>query len=258
MGIARRPIVKGLLSLPLIALGADWFSRGSGPRDEATEGPEYDAMMAAVQALRMVNTVAARHYEVNLRYPSLAEFQTSQAIHTWLKKSTYPDDAHLYAAMNFTSTELVQGWHCQYKLTKDGVGYLMLLTPVAARIGSKLLPSFATDAVGIIHQGGPNAAMTFGEAQEAHQLIKGHPIRVNHNEPSTLRTVLRSLAVGIVAPVAAQEEEACDGCCNDIYCCLCSQRCYCNSQSDCESTNPGGCRNCGCTCCTWCCGPGEL
>jgi hypothetical protein len=63
-------------------------------------------------------------------------------------------------------------------------------SPLAAATATAAAPPPARESTAraaMIHQGGPNAALTFTEAHDASQLVNGHPIRVDHAESSTIR-----------------------------------------------------------------------
>ena len=247
MRISRRPILKGLLTLPLIGVAADKLGHephGSQP----IVPPEFETAYLAIRTLRFINTGAARHFERLGRYPSKEEFAKSQPIQEWIGRLGADPNGFvgLSKTVNFSTNEIVPGWTSHYRLTKNATGYLVVLNPVGP-IGARELPSYATDAAGVIYEGRLDVTAMQARVDEARLLVSGHSIRVAHAEAAGIRGALQKLAAGIVVPVSAN---SCDPCCTGVSCC-CSTPCTCSGT--CSGQNPGGCANCGCGCCVWCC-----
>lgn len=234
MGTHRRTLIRSLLSLPLVGAVARLNLFGSAlPIALEYDQDRFEKKDLAIKILRLINTAERWHLCKFGRFASLKRLQELEAAVQFLN-DTFEGGGSLFSSLRFDRSQFATGWDSRFRLLANDSGYIVALNSAESGLGA-----FATDARGLIYQGGLKLAADFDSEWPAARsiLVDGSTIDFRGTAPQRFGAFFRTIALG-----AAPQLFCCGGCCR---CDLC---CKGGGGKDCTSC----CKNCGCQNCSWC------
>jgi hypothetical protein len=189
---------------------------------------------AAIVALRVVNTLQARHAKAGGGYLTLQELMQLDSTEQFVAKMApiHPRDVA-------SAGRLLPGFATTFEVSRDRSAYTLVLRDLSTTT------TYKTDASGVIEEGTTDvAADRFIQmsASSAVASFRGAPILPRGRQARKTTTLLGSIVAFFLPTLHAQGEQCCGLCMGG-----CTSSCG-------ECTSPLRCCNLGYQVCTWCCG----